>query len=275
MTTLVSAHIPATHTLSLTSAKTHRAYTLSVALPPSYDKQAARHYPVIYLLDANWYFGMVVDITRSMHRCDHFPEVLVVGVGYPTPDDLDESFTSVLTTRRLDLTPIVDADVEQSLPEGTPLPATGGAGAFLDCLETELIPHIEGRYRCDPAQRVLAGHSFGGLFTLFTLFQRPQLFSRYLAASPSLWYGERVMFQYEEEAATRRQMPPVRLYMAAGEAEESVTYRMVSHLYQFVAQIEQRGHTGIALTRHVFAGCDHCGATAPAFQRGLQELLAD
>ena len=39
-------------------------------------------------------------------------------------------------------------------------------------------------------EQSLFGHSFGGVFTLYVLFNHPDAFQRYIAASPSLWWGK-------------------------------------------------------------------------------------
>src|SRR5690606_34489872 len=67
---------------------------------------------------------------------------------------------------------------------------SGGADIFLAFLETILMPAVDATVRLDPAQRTLYGHSYGGLFVLHALYQRRDLFKRYVAASPSLWWRD-------------------------------------------------------------------------------------
>jgi predicted alpha/beta superfamily hydrolase len=52
----------------------------------------------------------------------------------------------------------------------------GGAAVFLDFIEKELVPHVEGRYPVTDF-RTLIGHSYGGLFTIYALSERPTLFN--------------------------------------------------------------------------------------------------
>ena len=64
----------------------------------------------------------------------------------------------------------------------------------------EIIPLIERTYRTSPA-RALHGHSLGGLFATYVLFEDPDLFSRYAIMSPSYrWEHEST---YAREAAFR------------------------------------------------------------------------
>ncbi|RLC31074.1 hypothetical protein DRH13_03540, partial [Candidatus Woesebacteria bacterium] len=52
-------------------------------------------------------------------------------------------------------------------------------------LREELIPFVEKNYRTN-SFRILHGHSVGGLFTMYTLFNYPDLFTAYIAGSP--WF---------------------------------------------------------------------------------------
>jgi hypothetical protein len=64
----------------------------------------------------------------------------------------------------------------------TRLPQSGGADQFLAFMKNELFPFMETNYKADSKNRILMGCSLGGLFTLYTLFTQPELFSGYAAA---------------------------------------------------------------------------------------------
>lgn len=53
---------------------------------------------------------------------------------------------------------------------------------YLQFIE-ELIPVAEADILVD--NRILFGHSFGGCFTIYTMINRPQLFEKYIASSPT------------------------------------------------------------------------------------------
>jgi hypothetical protein len=57
------------------------------------------------------------------------------------------------------------------------------AGNFLKFISEELIPIVETNYKTK--QRILFGHSFAGAFTLYTMLNRPGLFNKYIASSPT------------------------------------------------------------------------------------------
>ncbi|MGL9736301.1 MAG: alpha/beta hydrolase-fold protein [Symbiopectobacterium sp.] len=63
--------------------------------------------------------------------------------------------------------------------------------AFLAFIQHELKPYIRQAFSVDPKREAFFGHSYGGLFTLNTLFTcRPYLSQYYYASSPSVWWNE-------------------------------------------------------------------------------------
>jgi uncharacterized protein len=60
---------------------------------------------------------------------------------------------------------------------------TSDAGNFLQFIKEELISIVEKEYRADPSRRILVGHSCGGLFGVFALFEAPGLFDTLIKSS--------------------------------------------------------------------------------------------
>src|SRR5690606_8195664 len=113
------------------------------------------------------------------------------------------------------------ADDRERRPGRAP-PAYVGAVRYLGFLECDLRPMFAARRPVDPQRQTLFGHSYGGLFSLYTLLNRPQAFSGYVAASPSIWwyqgYIERTLAAFEARA--RQQPLDARLLLTVGSAEE-------------------------------------------------------
>jgi len=81
--------------------------------------------------------------------------------------------------RTRDLTPVNEPSTDEywnkSLSEITGREfnvKSGGSDKFLDFIAKELIPFIESNYRVSTGERCLGGYSYGGLFSLYTLFTR-------------------------------------------------------------------------------------------------------
>ncbi len=126
--------------------------------------------------------------------------------------------------RTRDLTPIVSQGDEETWEgilrrmsgDTTIQVETGGAPRFLSCLCDELIPYIESEYPVLKKDRALAGYSYGGLFTLFAMFERSDVFNRYFAGSPTVGYGNRVLFGMEKAYSESHTDLPARLFMSIG-----------------------------------------------------------
>ncbi len=173
--------------------------------------------PVLYLTDANGYFGGAVDIVRSMQLGRHLPPLLVVGIGYRA-GGIDDT----MEPRTRDLTPTWDAGFARLFPDHG---AMGGAGALLQFIDKELKPWVVGRYDVDHDNATYFGHSFGGLFGIYVLLTAPAVFRRYIIGSPSLWWDRGTMFEHEagsaREASSRRADAddPVVVYLGVGAHE--------------------------------------------------------
>jgi hypothetical protein len=228
----------------------------------------------VYLLDANYYFGMVTDIVRSMSWCGMTQDAIVVGIGYVAEAPLEEAWHDVMAMRTHDLTPGQDEEYEERRSEDLKREVkTGGADKFLEFIDTELIGMVEGNYRVDEHERTLAGHSLGGLFAQFAMFQKPTLFKNFVACSPSTWHKDRVILDHEDLYASRRKSLPARLYITVGELEENPETGMVSGMYRLASQLESREYKRFFMEKRLFPDEDHCTVIAPSFQAGLKWAL--
>lgn len=277
------ATILASEVRMIKSAQTGRRYRIAISLPYAYSRPEVKDWPfanppakwpVVYLLDANWYFGMVTDIIRSMAWCGRTTDAVIVGIGYPEGHDPQESWREAVARRTIDFTPTRDEGVEKSNSELTKRPSpTGDAGGFHRFIKDELIPLIEKEYQAEPSRRVLAGHSLGGLFGAFALFQDPRLFEAYIIGSPALGYGDKFMFKYEEAFSKKHRRLGARVYLSIGELEESVNDPMLTDMFRFAAMLEKRQYQGLTLVKRIFADENHCEVIAPGFQAGLKWAL--
>lgn len=127
--------------------------TIRVVLPRTYDG-GATSYPVVYVLDGEANLEATVGAVDHLSRNLQMPESIVVAVHN--------------TAREADLTP---EGLERDLPDGT----EPRGDRFLEFLENELVPFVEQGHRTSTL-RILVGHSQGGLFGVYALSVRPELF---------------------------------------------------------------------------------------------------
>jgi predicted alpha/beta superfamily hydrolase len=268
------------------SHSTGRTYRITVSLPLGYAaspdedwpfnrENTFDQWPVVYVLDGNWYFGLVTDLIRPTRWCGSMTDAIVVGIGYPEGKDPVESFRISFARRDHDLTPIRDEAVEQSMEKSQKRPVPNGdAGNFHKFIRDELIPFVEKTDRADPSRRILLGHSYGGLFGLHGLFETPDLFDTLILGSPTLSYGDRWMFQREAAFAKANRKLPVRIYLFAGDLEESLDDTTFTDTLRLAAILQGRNYEGLTLVKQIFHDQNHCEVAAVGFQGGLKFALS-
>lgn len=246
------------HTLNLPRAngETQRIFVGIPHTPPP-----AQGYPALYALDGNALLELLPPQTLSQYR---HPPVLVL-IGYPTEQRFDTA------RRAYDYTP--------PNPDGKPMPdpltagrQNGGAPELLQFIETQLRPRIAQLAPTDSGQQTLWGHSYGGLFVLYTLFERPELFSHYIAADPSLWWHNGLMLHY---AARARIIPNRHLILQKSgaslpqKANPAHINLPADAAQQLAEQLRQRG---IATEYRHYPKQTHGGLLAQSFQEWLDSI---
>ncbi len=148
-----------------------------ISLPVGYhDNQA--EYPVLYVLDGLQNIKHTVGTVELLTESGLIPPIIVVGI-----ESLD---------RNRDFTPSKAGKDLQGSTGNSGIPQSGGAPKFLEFLSEELIPFVDNNYRTHP-YRILEGHSFGGLFSVYTLMQNPELFDAFIIQAPALWWNKEEM----------------------------------------------------------------------------------
>jgi predicted alpha/beta superfamily hydrolase len=238
---------------TMKSTSTGRTYDLYIHKPAGFDEDKDKKYPVLYLLDGQWDFKLLDSVVGGLVYDKWMPDIVVVGITY-SGDHPDYD-----ALRAMDCTP-------------TPgeRKGSGDAPKFLSFIKTELNPFMEMNYRGDPTRRILAGQSFGGLFTLYTMFTDPSMFWGYLAGSPDFLWDNNFLVKQEAEFAAKRKDLPVRLYLGVGGAEELVTPGV-----SFVRTLASRNYTGLHWDGRVIEGERHSGMKPEFFNRGLRFLFSN
>ena len=61
---------------------TGKDYELLIDLPPSFEKEPGRRYPVLFLLDGQWDFALLKTLSGGLRYDKVMPEMLIVGLSY-------------------------------------------------------------------------------------------------------------------------------------------------------------------------------------------------
>jgi dienelactone hydrolase len=188
------------------------------------------------------------------------PEHILVGLSYGgAKPDVD-------ALRKIDLAP----------------PAANSHDDYLARLKSSVIPFVEAEYGVDPSFRCIAGVSIGGAFALSALFRETGLFQGAIALSPTTEYFDRWLFRLEEQYAeantnlvskllARRKELPVRIFMAAGAADDPGVVRGIQ---EFDRQLEPRRYRFFEKQFRLIDGEKHSALKPEGFNRGLRHVFA-
>lgn len=271
---------------SKSNGQTYRVYISWPSAPPP-----PTGYPVFYMLDGDGYFGIGASQMRMRGGSD-IRAGLIVAIGSASDD-----MRVIVPDRWRDFSPTGPAgdDVKSLLQSGYVIPAYGGAEAFHRFLVDELRPLIAAAYPIDATDQIIFGHSMGGLFVVHELFKHPTSFRTFIAASPSLYWGDNAVLRdeatFREAVASARIAPRVLLTVGGEESDPAKVpappqmtlseirialnqKAMVDHVRELGARLAAvKGSAGYQVETIVFPGEGHLSVTAVAVSRGLAFAL--
>ena len=187
-----------------------------VYLPPGYDQERQRHYPVLYLNDGqNLFDGATSFVPGQEWHVDETAEDMISrGVIQPI---IIVGIYNTGMARMDEYTPTADRRVGRG----------GKADLYARMLVEELKPFIDSHYRTrnDAAHTALGGSSLGGLLALFVGLMRPDVFGKLAVMSPSVWWDRRIILK---DVRRLRQKPAVRVWLEIGTAEGNRPARILA-----------------------------------------------
>ncbi|MEZ4782197.1 MAG: alpha/beta hydrolase-fold protein [Flavobacteriaceae bacterium] len=180
---------------SLFSKTLNESRTIYVHIPESYLQNPKQKYPVTYIIDGKVFLPTVSNVL-DFYSGGFMPEMVLIGIA-----------NSNYRTR--DLTPS-----KITTKYGMPFNEENGEAAnFLKFIEEELIPYVNNHYPVT-TYRSLIGHSYGGLFSIYTLINKPKLFANYLSIDPSLDWDNQLMLKEAKEVLFKRDYSGKSLYVS-------------------------------------------------------------
>lgn len=163
-----------------------RHYRIQIAIPRK--APPATGFATLYMLDGN--AAMATLTQKDLTELASNEPLVLVAIGY----DVDTRHD--VMARAYDYTPPNPAGKEKLPPPVVRGRPGGGADLFLQVIQTQIRPVVAALAPIDPQQEYLWGHSYGGLFTLYTLLVQPDAFARYIAGDPSAWWNDSVLAQF-------------------------------------------------------------------------------
>lgn len=169
--------------------------SVKVLLPETFKPGSSEKYEVIYLTDGEWVIDLFSFIYKFAKGENYVPPVIIVA--------LPNTYINKANQRDRDFLPV---HVEN--------PAiSGGGDRFISFLKNELIPYIDKTYPTNGTNS-LYGHSYGGLFVMYTLLTEPQLFQTYYATDPSFFWNDDFVIKLASDKLEK--LPPNKLLWIAG-----------------------------------------------------------
>ncbi|MBC3765332.1 alpha/beta hydrolase [Neptunicella marina] len=243
--------LPNTQTKDIKSNINQQVYRLHIQLPANYT-DTNKHYPVVYLLDAQWDFPLLSAIYGQQYYDGFLPELILVGITWGG-ENADAN-----KLRRRDFTP---SDMDGN-------GGSGQAATFLKVIDQEIIPFIDEQFRSND-NRTLMGSSLGGLFTLYAMFNQPQRFNQYIPSSPAVDWDDGVLYTSAKQYLKNPPPHPIKMFMPVSELE--TLYTPVMQMADFLTQ---QNLPNLQWQKHVVLGAGHSGVKAEGDTRGLQYVFA-
>jgi len=180
--------------------KLHRAFPsqtlpgrrdLIVYVPPGYDQQPERAYPVLYLQDGQNLFDGKTSFVEGRTWQVREQADAAIEAGEVTPLVIVGIYNG--GDRR-----VAEYTHEPDLKMGG-----GEAEQYGLMLTRELMPWIAGQYRVrtEREQTGVGGSSLGGLVSLFLGLRHPEVFGKLALLSPSVWWNHKSILGYLNERA--------------------------------------------------------------------------
>lgn len=165
-----------------------------VWLPPDYEKEKSRRYPVLYAHDGQNLFD---------------PSTAFAGVDWA----IDEAADSLIRKGKIEPIIVVGiANTPDRINEYTTVKGREYAAFITD----ELKPFIDANYRTLPDRdhTAVMGSSLGGLISFYLAWENPQVFSKAACLSGSWMWDDDAVFRLIEDDTTAA--PDIKLYIDHG-----------------------------------------------------------
>ncbi len=194
---------------------------ISVLLPHNYH-ETDRHYPVLYLQDGQNLFdeyapfgNWAVDKKLAVLAEKGMGDIIVVAIDHAEKDRIAE-FTPSFKTKL----------------------GSGDGKKYVRFLADTLKPYVDKHFRTLPEceHTGIGGSSMGGLISIYAGFMYPEVFSKLMIFSPSLWVSPAVPFQIIDFEDS----PEMKIYLYGGVAEGK---SMIPNLTRFKEAVERKGQT--------------------------------
>ena len=182
--------------------------TLNVRLPNNYADNPDKTYPVVYLIDGgvDQDFPHIAGIAQHADISWTFEPFILVGI-----ETVD---------RRAEISPPAKDSRYDAITK-----VRGGADSFRRFIADEVIPWTQNNYRTSN-ERIVLGESLAALFIVETLLREADMFTTYIAVSPSLYWDDALLVTESGKLLKGFDDTPRRLYLTMADEGDNMQLGM-------------------------------------------------
>ena len=173
---------------------------LNIYLPEGYNDSDSTTYDVVYLLDGSADEDFIH--VAGLFQFTNFPWIGRV------PKSIIVGIANVDRKRDFSYPTKVETDKKN-------YPTTGGSEKFIAFIEKELQPYIKKKYRTTSSKMII-GQSLGGLLATEILLKKPNLFSKYIIISPSIWWDNGSLLNLQSDLLKETFTQKTDIYIGCG-----------------------------------------------------------
>lgn len=179
---------------------------ITVYVPPQYEEQPERSFPVLYLHDGQNLFDPATSFVpgRTWRVAETADAAILAGAVEPL---IIVGIANTGDHRLAEYTPVRDWKM-----------GGGNADKYGRLITEELMPFIDANYRTkqDLANTGMGGSSLGGLVTIYLGLKYHRIFGKLAVLSPSVWWSHKSIIGYVNDV--RPEHRP-RIWLDVGDAE--------------------------------------------------------
>lgn len=179
-------------TETFVSTKLGESREITIGLPPSYEQNPTKKYPILILLDGDYLFDPFFGALNYGAYWEDLPETIIIGI------------SQNINEERIN---------DSNYDDFNGVPAEKGA-RFFEFIGGELLPFIEKKYRVAPF-RIIAGHGTTAGYLNFFLYKENPIFNAYISLSPEL--APEMETRIPENLAKLKQ--PIFYYQSSGDGD--------------------------------------------------------
>lgn len=245
-----AANLEEFESFTLFSNEVSDSFQIIIRKPVDFNPE--KSYNIIYAADGGIKLGSYLLGTDSSWKADLPDDCIVVTIGH---------FGNWHEKRRRDFLP--------SDAGGYSDEAFGQASKFYQFLKNTLIPKIN-NHLPNRKSTAFIGHSFSGLFCLYTLFQEDKLFDRHFAISPSVWANEEELMKMEENFSKKNRTLKANVSLQAGGLE--IFNKVLSSTKEFHRTMKERNYEGMNIEFSTVGNANHYSIIKPGVDKALKQF---